>query len=466
MDDDPAQREHAWAVIREEADGCMLISELERGVSIQAKQFLQQVREVVPRVLLVLTKLDQAFAKAVERGGADPWEQLEQARRIGTRRFAREIGREADEVLSVTVSAEAALAHEGKSSSLTRRFETEMDKLFQLLRHERALILGARAAAAIRRCIAGMAESQERAERAYQERIGNLEAERLPEPEAFRQQQVAAAQGAIALSAERLVTESASIVRDGFAILRTYAHDQLASPRTNQELLERAELLEIELADGVAKLRADALLAIDNGIDARVGELEVGIFEELKKQYQLVHQMRHEASSQPRWELPTTREVPPVALRARISQKIASFGRQRIGLGVGGATAGAAIGTAILPGLGTAAGAAAGALLGFLRTKSALKQELLGIVDAALATEQETVENELAARAPGLASNLSDALNRSVERAMARFARYVAEPIEAERQAIERERALLADLQALEIELQRHDAKLGQLMRL
>ena len=53
MEGDAKEEEQAWAVIREEADGCILVSELESGVSMRAKRFLQQIREVVPRVLLV-----------------------------------------------------------------------------------------------------------------------------------------------------------------------------------------------------------------------------------------------------------------------------------------------------------------------------------------------------------------------------------------------------------------------------
>ena len=62
-----------WDGIRDRADGCIFVSELDRAVTESAKQFLRQVREVMPHLLLVLTKVDNAFAAALTRGGSDPW---------------------------------------------------------------------------------------------------------------------------------------------------------------------------------------------------------------------------------------------------------------------------------------------------------------------------------------------------------------------------------------------------------
>jgi hypothetical protein len=190
------------------------------------------------------------------------------------------------------------------------------------------------------------------------------------------------------------------------------------------------------------------------------------VFEALRQRYQILYQVRREMDSAPRLDLSLSDERPPPPLRALAERTIASFGRQRIGLGVGGVAAGAAIGTAILPGLGSAAGAAVGVLLGFVRTNSALKNSAIHAMQGALDSEQEALSAELAGRAPGVATAIRESLDRSLERAMTRFARWLSEPIEAEREAIEKERAMLADLQLLEIELQDHDAKLGELMKL
>jgi len=414
----------------------------------------------------VLTKTDQAFAEAVERGGADPWEQVEQARRIGTRRFAREIGREPHEVLSIAVAAESVVRQGAKKSAMTQRFDDEVKRLFELLRHERALILGERSATAIRRCISGIVEAEERAEQAYQARISKLESQRLPDPRDFHGEQVAAAEGMIANSAENAVEAATAVLRDGFAILRTYTADHITSAKNKQEIVEAAGRLEGEIANGVARLRADAHIALEGAIDQAVRQIETIVFEALRQRYQILYQVRREMDSEPRLDLSLSDERAPPPLRALAERTITSFGRQRIGLGVGGATAGAAIGTAILPGIGSAAGAVVGVLLGFVRTNSALKNSAVHAMHAALDSEQEALSGELAGRAPGVATAIRESLDRSLERAMTRFARWLSEPIEAEREAIEKERAMLADLQLLEIELQDHDAKLGELMKL
>src|SRR5262249_28532000 len=49
-----------WIAIREQVDGCIFVSEIDRAVSESAKGFLRRLREVIPHLLLVLTKVDKA----------------------------------------------------------------------------------------------------------------------------------------------------------------------------------------------------------------------------------------------------------------------------------------------------------------------------------------------------------------------------------------------------------------------
>jgi hypothetical protein len=258
---DEARRARAWEVIRERADGCILIAELDRAVSQSTKRFLLQMREVVPHVLLVLTKMDQAFLDAMRRGGSEPWEQVEQARRIGTRRFAREIGRAPDEVLSIAIAAQAAL--DDPQSGLARRFDLEVEKLFQLLRHERALILGTRAAGVVRRCIAETSEAEQRAERALSERIAALEADRLPNPDEFRQTLLQAASDELDRAALRAIELAATSIDEGFRMLRAQSVQQLSGAGSGKALLERAARCELELAGGLPQVAADSVRTLE-----------------------------------------------------------------------------------------------------------------------------------------------------------------------------------------------------------
>src|SRR5260221_1075441 len=139
--DNAELRSRAWRTILDQADGCIVVSELEHAVSRKAQKLLEQLRESVPHSILVLTKMDRSFAWAEKQGIADPREEVERARKIGTRRFARELGRDPGSVLSVAVAAEQSL-HEGASAEPAgRRFAAEVVTVFKLLRQERAFIL-------------------------------------------------------------------------------------------------------------------------------------------------------------------------------------------------------------------------------------------------------------------------------------------------------------------------------------
>ena len=179
---DPSAQEHASRVLQERADMCMIVSELERGVSGATKTFLEQSRNAVSHAILVLTKMDETLREATKKGQATPWDQVEHARRIGTRRFAREVGRAPETVLSVAVAAEEALRDGAHAEHAGRHFEAGVDKLFTLLRQERALILGIWSAGIVRRCIGDVAEAERRAERCTRSESQRSKPNEAPNP--------------------------------------------------------------------------------------------------------------------------------------------------------------------------------------------------------------------------------------------------------------------------------------------
>ncbi|HEV8246838.1 MAG TPA: hypothetical protein VGP93_13765, partial [Polyangiaceae bacterium] len=350
-----------WQIIREQADGCILVSELDRAVSESAKLFLRQLREIVPHLLLVLTKMDKAFTDASERGGDDPWQQVEHARRIGTRRFARELGRAPETVLSISVAAEAALS--SRESDLAERFETEIAKLFQLLRHERAMILGANAGSAIRRCIAGIAEAEQRAEREYREKIAELERQRTPEPDAFLQKELAAAEPAIGVAAHDAVVAAISVAQAGFVLLNRLTAHKVDACENKAGLVELATRLAQELPPDAAIIRHNAFLELEAGVERGVSAIEMQLFEALRQSYQLLHQVRRASTSAPRLGAPSDDLPSFPTLASDVEAAARSFRKARYKLGFGGMVTGAASGALVHPWIGSAAGAALGALL-------------------------------------------------------------------------------------------------------
>jgi hypothetical protein len=447
----------AWNLVREEADGCILVSELDRGVSGPTIDFLERVRGIVPHVLLVLTKMDAAFVDALRRGGKDPWADVEQARRIGTRRFARQIGRTEEDVLSIAVSAQAAL--EDPESKLGQTFQPELAKLFRVLRHERALILGTRAASAVRRCIAETRDAERRATTAYHERIRALEAERAPDPEVFHRQKVADAEPTIASMVRRSLELAAEGARSRFAELREaeatgIRHDVWRRPLA--QLGERERHLEEELK----KLRRDVTVELEARSEACVGELERSIFDELGQRYRLTRPVRGSRASFHLLGL----DPPEASFPIQLNEAVARFQRLKLTLFVGGFVVGAIAGGLLASFLGAAAGALIGSAAVFLKTKASLERNALRLTEARLTHEQEIISRWIVALEPGIQTSARVALDRSIEDAIVRFGRDIAEPIEADQKAMARERSNLGKLRQLGEALAGHDTRLVALM--
>jgi hypothetical protein len=446
-----------WNAIREDVDGCILVSELDRGVSESAKRLLRRVRDIVPHLLLVLTKVDQAFAEAVSRGEKDPWERVEHARRIGTRRFARELGRDADSVLSVAVSAEGALRPQ--ETELTRRFEGEIAKLFQLLRHERALILGARAASAVRRCIAGITESEQRAERAYRERIAELEQQRLPPPEVFADERLAAAHEAIAGAARHAVAQGVSTMQTGLPNLKRLAASRFDSSRRRRDLIDAAEGLSKALSEQATGIRRLAHLAVQTEIEQGSRAIVTGLLDDLRRRYYVVSKVNDPPESTPQIGA-TDHDVHELASMAvDIRDAVHSFQRQRYMLAAAGMLLGAVAGACVQPWIGIL-GAMIGTLLWFARPKSKLRERTAGLAAAAIDGLERRYIDELRSLEPSMVSAIRDKSKRSLERAIVRHEQSIAGPIEAEQRAIDSERDKLSALEQLKVELAQHDREI------
>jgi hypothetical protein len=77
--------------------------------------------------------------------------------------------------------------------------------------------------------------------------------------------------------------------------------------------------------------------------------------------------------------------------------------------------------------------------------------------------EQE-IAQKIEAAGPAVVVALRNGLAGALDKAIARFDRWISEPIEAEREAIDRERGNLRDLELLRARLQQHDARLAWLI--
>ena len=454
----------ALDVIRDRADGCILVSELERAVSGPTKVFLKQLRDVVPHLLLVLTKMDESFTEALRKRGSEPWEEVERARRIGTRRFARELGRDPSTVFSLAVSAKPAL-RAGERSGLARRFAQDAEKLFQLLRHERAFILGSRAAGEVRRCIGSTADAEQRAERSYRDRIAALEKHRTPEPDLFCAEQLQAAEPKVRAAAAAVTASTVELMRQEIRLIRVYCASSLDSCSSRAELLEAVPDLEQAIVEGIGRVHAEVARHVEARADAAVRDIESDVFEALRQRYGISHRVTRSSNPSIHLEPMATLAQASPGLAPRVERSLKSYKNSRVGLGVGGAAAGALVGTAIFVGVGTALGAAVGALLSFVKKFATVKRDCLAAVDDCLQKAELALAEQLHASESAAARLMSTALQRSVASATRHYGESLAAPLEAERAAIEREHNMLNELVSLRERLQEHDARLASVMK-
>jgi hypothetical protein len=462
--DDVALRDRAWNVIREQADGCIVVSELEHAVNAKAQKFLEQLRDAVPHAILVLTKMDESLSWAQKKGVGDPWEEVERARKIGTRRFAREVGRDPNAVLSIAVAAEEALRGGEAAGPARRGFEADIEAAFTLLRQERALILGARSAGIVRRCIGGAADAETHAERFYRDRIAGLEAQRIPGPELFHAEQMQAAEGAIASAAKRVIGAAKKTLADHTGVIRVECAALVAKCNTKDDLRALPPHLWQVIAKGLSLARQAVRAELDAQAGASLRQLESSVIGALRERYQLLHELDPQAGAPLRVEAALDGPLTSVELAPLVERAVRSFDQFRIGFGAGGAVAGATAGTLLLPGLGTAAGALAGGLLTFARTFGSLRQATISATDGVISDFERDLAQKIDAAEPAAIAAMRAGLARAIEKAIARFNRWISEPIEAEREAIDRERENLRDLEMLRLRLAQHDARLAWLI--
>jgi hypothetical protein len=457
---DAAREQRFWGILEEQADACIVVSELDRAVSVKTRAVLQRLRNSVVHAILVLTKLDQAVRTALRQGSRELSETVEQARRIATRRFAREVGRDPDTVLSVAVAAQDALDHPEETYE---GFEREASKLFQLLRQERALILGSRCALVVRRCIAAAAETEQQAEQAYLDGIGALEARRLPEPAALRLELVHAAEPQLAVIASGVVTAAEEAIDESVLMIRAACENLIFACANKAELRALGPRLGDAIRAGLERAR-EAL----NGVASRHGDqalrdVEKNAYDLARQRYDLLPAITRLPGSTLAIELflepPSLADEP----ERRIAAVFRSVDKLRFSLMAGGAAAGLVVGSLVLPGIGSVVGALFGSLAVFAVTLKALKKRCSTSVGELVLGSKESLASGVRASQPTVHACLSLFLDELIGGALSRFGRWIAEPLEAERLAIQAEREKLVDLQRLVARLEEHDRTLEAL---
>ena len=445
-------QERAWRAIEEEADGCLLVTDLQQAMSRSTREFLQRVREHVPEVYLMLTKIDRVWENA-EAVDDDPEEEIEAARQVGVRRFARETGARPEEVVAWAVAAKPVL--EGTHPEFERRFRRDLQDLVQRLTRDRQRILVSRAAQAARRGVELVDRSSEAAHGRSAERLARLEAQRIPDPEAFREAALAALD--LAGPVDEAVTAMRDSWLDGLGDWHRRWDDGIAKSTNRRKLKQLVAAIEEDMATALEIHAGRALNAGQAALEARYDALAAGVMEELTERYRLVDEVRAGALGVVDLQL---RGIEAEVGLERLDDDAGPRRAFGVGAGIGVAGLGMLVGAPVVVPLLLAAGAfvAVDQLftpLSQLQHKAAVK--LKGAVIDARNQGLEQLEGRREHMLQALRARLGEQLDAELERFDEVIERCLAE----HRAAEAAEATRLAELEALRAALKAHREALG-----
>jgi hypothetical protein len=326
------------------------------------------------------------------------------------------------------------------------RKPAELQAVLDQVEASRPIVAGIRAAAALRRCIALVAEEGARAEAVCEKRIAALEGQRIPQPAEFRARQVLRMRQAIDDAA--LEVEQSTLRRWRADVLRT-KEDWRAGVEASVDRKAMEAFVRTINQSAPAHLQA----LVDDASQHAVAELQRAS-ETLQEWFlQEVHQRYHvtrriEEGDAPATVIGDAIDFAPLG-RAPLQSTLDRFERGRVGLGLGGAAAGAAVGTIIVPGIGTAIGAFLGVFAGFLKGLDSLKKECESRLDACLDDVERSVSAQIVGRQASFAEALRASLDEAFDRAFERLEESIERLMALERRMLEAERRKLDELASL-----------------
>ena len=340
------------------------------------------------------------------------------------------------------------------------RAPSELAAALDRVRAARPVVAGVRAAAAVRRCIARVADESARAEAVCEKRIAALEGQRIPRPADFRVRQM--------LRMRKAIDDAAREVEEG-----TLARWQADVARTKQDwragLEACADRKAMEAFVRTINQSAPAHLQalVDAAGQHAIGELQRAsetlqewFLEEIHARYQVTR--RIEQGDAPAAVVGEALDVAPLG-RAPLESALDRFERGRVGIGLGGAAAGAAVGTLIVPGIGTAIGAFLGVFAGFLKGLDSLKKECATRLDECLDDVERSVAAQIVGRASSFAEALRASLDEAFDRAIERLEESITRLMALERRVLDAERKRRDDLSRLRELLEEHAGRFARL---
>lgn len=455
--DDARNVERAWQALEVYADGCLLLSDMQQAMSASTLEFLEKIREIVPHVALVLTKVDRAMENA-EAVGGDPEEELREARRVAERRFAEQSGRDPSEILAFAVAAEAALV--GSPPALVEAFDAEIARLFAVLREERALVIASRAAAAFQRATVALERAADHGLSGYQQHIEALNAQRIPEPEAFIAREL--------LHMEPLIERRAAQVADALArelpgalleVDATLVSHVRSAPSRDALAAVVEQLDEVARRDFQGALR-DMQRRAGKALDQAWSALYPQALSSLRERYQIVDHLRI-SDARFAGALPDLGDVAS-AVNLNLSALTEAWGEEPLRWGVAGAAVGSILGLGQVGSFSLPAAVAA-SINGISNLFSPLEREKDAQslrISAAVEQSRASLEQQLRAAKERVAEALRAQIEHALRESIRRYSAWIAGVIDAEERRIAFESERMGELAELVVELRERESSL------
>ena len=452
-----ANRKKAWEAINNYSDACIVVSDTQQAMSASTRDFVSQVSQVVPHLMLVLTKIDRALENAGDDEDAEA--QVAESIELGCAGFAQSMGRSAMHILAFAVASKPAL--DKKTPQAVERFASELKRLFAAIAAERSIAVGSRCARTLQNVLEKSAGVVEATENEGRRRLAQLEAQSITDPKDFctaRLQEVNGRLNQEAAEAARIMSLSTT------THLRRYKNELLElviACDNPKELVAAAEEIEEESSSCIDRIIRRSRDETDSAMGGRLSALIEEVRIVLRKRYQIGQSISHA----------TPRDMPMRPLSAGASlqleeigglmkEKVNAFVSKQNSVKMGGIMAGplflanpllgvAALGITLLRSANAPS---------FDSVRSQCAEAVAAIVDEAIDSAQTET------RPDRVAAYFAEELKKILLADVKEFKGWINDVIAAERKELNRVRTEMADFTSVRSKLTSHNNRLSQLL--
>ena len=330
--------------------------------------------------------------------------------------------------------------------------------------NDKAELLAAACAFRLRACIHQIAAARKNAEAAHEKRLAALETQRIPHPDEFRAKQIKKSERAIDKSTDEIVaTAREKLAADVAAIEKDWISRFESAGRRRDidvaidDVNQRGKIRVLEMLESVSELVAREMQSHGESIERFA-------LDEIQSEYRTQKRMRAESLAPVASDVTGEDLAEGIATLVPIPYARRDFQRRRMRMTTGAVAFGAALGAgaavAVHHWFVVGIGAALGVLAFFASPTRVLRRDALSCARAYIAELARKSEANLRAKRADVATGLRASLDEALDEALRRINDAITRLMTVEKNAIEAERATLANLAKTRGTLEDHDARL------